>query len=391
LSGHLLNYEGRYPEARAYLDEATRLSESLPAGAGLDRQMAMRGLITLFTMDFRNGDAAAAEASARRFQAAAEAWLREAPSPEARYWSGVAHEVRAHAASLAGDPDLALEVLAQAREVFASLTAEYPHEEAYPRELAVTLMLAAQARTGTGNAGLWKPHVDDWPGAEAALREAEAIFGRRSREDPDDARAAIDWATTLTSLAAVVGRLDPIRSLAQFEEARAVFARLPSVIRDAGYARNQEWFTHCAMAEVLARAGRRDEALAAEAIGLAMVERINRQSEDNLEDRHALHACRFLGARARATLGEADGPARTLDEVARGLGELVATRPGAVTPYLGLVETLSLLAELRPQERCALLEEARTTWRGWPGTPTPFTRKRSAELEAAVAGCARAH
>jgi hypothetical protein len=56
-------------------------------------------------------------------------------------------------------------------------------------------------------------------------------------------------------------------------------------------------------------------------------------------------------------------------------------------PYVGLVETLELQAALEPGRRCALVDEGAATWRSWPGAPTPYTRRREAELDAARAGC----
>jgi hypothetical protein len=56
-------------------------------------------------------------------------------------------------------------------------------------------------------------------------------------------------------------------------------------------------------------------------------------------------------------------------------------------PYVGLVEALGLLTALRPAQRCALLDEAAAAWRSWPGAPTPYTRRRQAELDAARAAC----
>jgi len=76
-----------------------------------------------------------------------------------------------------------------------------------------------------------------------------------------------------------------------------------------------------------------------------------------------------------------------LGEAAAGLRAILAARPSTIVPYVGIVETLGLLASIRPAERCALLHEALVAWRAWPGTPTPYTSRRRAELDAAVAGC----
>jgi hypothetical protein len=66
---------------------------------------------------------------------------------------------------------------------------------------------------------------------------------------------------------------------------------------------------------------------------------------------------------------------------------LLAARPSNLVPYEGLVEALSMLAPLRPVQRCASLDEAASVWRSWPGTPTPYTERRLAEIEAGRAGC----
>src|SRR5262249_51982447 len=156
--------------------------------------------------------------------------------------------------------------------------------------------------------------------------------------------------------------------------ARAIFVSLPASARESAYARQFERLGACAMAVPLAASGRRAEALAAAEAGLAMAERDAATPGAALDARLGPWMCRFLGARARHTLGDDVSAAALLEETARALRPIVAARPATMVPYVGLTETLRLLAAIRPAAQCALLDEAAATWISWPGAPTPYTR-----------------
>jgi hypothetical protein len=141
------------------------------------------------------------------------------------------------------------------------------------------------------------------------------------------------------------------------------------------------------MAVSLAAQGRRADALAAASSGIALASFGAGDAAASLKDRMHPWMCRFQTARVWRALGDDATAARLLEETAAGLQPLLAPRPATLVPYVGLVETLELHAAIEPGRRCALLDGAAAAWRSWPGAPTPYTRQRNAELDAARTGC----
>jgi hypothetical protein len=180
---------------------------------------------------------------------------------------------------------------------------------------------------------------------------------------------------------------DAAEALRWFRRARAAFSAMPAPLRESGYARQFEWFGQCSMAVSFARQGQRSEALAAAHTGLGIAEKHAAAPSASFDARLAPWMCRFEAARARRALGDDAAAAALLEETAAGLRPVLARRPSTIVPYIGLVETLELLAALLPGQRCRWLDEASAAWRSWPGAPTPYTRRRAAELDAARAKC----
>jgi tetratricopeptide (TPR) repeat protein len=311
-------------------------------------------------------------------------WARSRPSPEARYWIGVAHEMAGIVRSRSADAEAAVREYDQARAVFEMLLAEYPENAAYRRELSFATMRLAGLHSGVAETSIWEPNLGDLRGAEVLMRRSLRLRESQVLRDPEDQRAVVETANRFVQLAAIVAARAPRESMRLFERAVEVFSSLPSAVRQSGYSRQLEWFAHCSAAEPLARHGRRAEALAAIRQGLAIVEPDAREA--GFEKGLALLMCRYQVARARRTLGEA-GVAEQLEDVATGLRRLIASQPSHVVPYIGLVQALELLAETRPRERCLLLQQVEATWKAWPQPPTSFTRLRHAEAERVLARC----
>ena len=150
-----------------------------------------------------------------------------------------------------------------------------------------------------------------------------------------------------------------------------------------------EWFGQCAMAISQARLGHRAEAIEAMTRGMSLA-RLNAQLEGaSFEDRLGPWMCRFQAARARRALEDMTEATQQLEEVARHLREVLATRPTTILPYVGLTDTQELLAETQPEQRCTHLGLAAAAWATWTGPSTPFVRQRQSRLQATLADCPR--
>jgi hypothetical protein len=320
------------------------------------------------------GNPSAAEVEQQAASDAASAWLRIERSPRTRYWLGVTTGLASHPRWDLGDPDGALEAREAARKIFAELSAEFPDDASYRRELAFNLLNIGALRGGAGEAQEWGPHLDDGHGAQLALAESMRLFEQIQAKDPADSRAAITTADAVTRLA-MVDR-DP---LPPYARALSILQALPAVARESHAAKDSERLVQCAMAAPLARAGRRVEARRAIERGSILASQ-SPQVVDKAE-------CEFQVAPARLALGEANVDKR-LEEVAAELRRLSTTTPASFQYRIGLVETLRRLSQLRPQDRCKLLEEARAVWSASQAAPTPFTKRWQASLDADVSRCA---
>jgi tetratricopeptide (TPR) repeat protein len=376
--------DGRLEPARESLLEATRLVESIPKDADFDHEAMVRGYLALFQLEDVMGDPAAmAELAQSCLETATEmAALRR--SPEARYWMGIAHEMAGHAQARSADPEAAVREFERATAVFEELMALHPENASYRRELSMAYGRLAGHLSGTGEASVWEPSLRDPRRAEEMFRKAIRLREWQLERDPEDQRGALETANRIAQLAVTIAAGDPQESSRLFQRAAEIHRGLPVHYRRSGYSRQLEWFTHCSMAEPLARLGRRAEAAAAFREGLAIAEHLAREA--GFENRLAPLVCRYQAARSQFALGE-EGVAERLEEVAAGLRQLIAAHPSNVIPYIGLVETLQLQAEVRPRSRCDFLQQAEAAWLSWPGASTSLVRLRRAEIQAALAGC----
>jgi hypothetical protein len=189
----------------------------------------------------------------------------------------------------------------------------------------------------------------------------------------------------LTAHAALVAGRDPRAALLILERARRRFEALPPEMRATSGL--NEWFTLCTLAEPLARAGRRSDALREAGRGLAMVRSVLPPKNASVYERVSVDSCLVLVTRMHRALGDDRAALPLLDEAH---ADLVALAKGPGSPDIqvlnGLTEVLTLLAAIRLDQRCALLGEAQTAWNSWK-LPTAYTRGRVADVERSRSGC----
>ena len=379
--------ERSHAPARASIAAAIDLVEASPRDDQFDDELATILRVKGIELAVNVGDLAAAHRHAEACLAVATRRAAATADPEARYWAGVAHEGSVLRWSYAGDPEAAIRDLDEAAAIFAALASEHPQHVAYRREHWSALYLGASFRAGVGNAMIWQPSTGDRPAAEALLREALGLAQRLVERDPDDHRAAAELAYTLDLLAATIADRDPAAALSLFQRAREVVAALPDAARASAYVGQFEWYGQCAMAEPLARLGRRDEAIAAATRGLALAS--HAAGADSLEARLSPSLCRYLAARAHRSLGDDVTATGLLAQTVIELRAVMAAFPAILSPCLGFTAALELLAAIDPARRCEHLGRAADAWTTWPGAPTAFTGRRLAALTSARAGCPR--
>ena len=373
--------------ARANALAAIDVVASLPEDASMDYGMVARGYAQLVNPEMEDADFESATRHAEALLQLATRWSKANGSPEARYWVGISREIRGGILNLTGDPDAAVPEFRAAAQAFDALSEEHPENAPYRREAWFARSSIATSLSGIGDAKIWVPNVDEPAAAEREARAALAIAQRLSHQDRGDTRAALELSETGDLVAAIVGERDPEAALPVFQEARDVFAALPASFRSSGYATQFEWFGDCAMAVALARQGRRADALEALARGFSAAQLNASVQGASLEERMGPWMCQFQAARARRALGDTGEAVRLLEAISLGLDTLLAQRPRAILPYVGLVETLTLLAELQPERRCGELKRASDAWRSWPKASTPYVRQRQAKLDAALGDC----
>ncbi len=373
--------------ARASTLAAIDVTAALPEDDTFEYETVARGFAQLFNFEMEDADFESAERHVDALLQLATRWSRASKSPEPGYWIGVARESLGAMLGLTGDPDAAVPELRAATLVFSALVAEHPENAAYRRELGFARSVTTVSLSGVGDAKIWVPSTRDLPAAEREQREALAVAEHLAKRDLGDTRAALELSATQDQLAAVLGERDPAAALPLFERARDTFAAVPASFRSSGYAIQFERFGQCAMAVCLGRLGRRADATLAIERGMAAATHNAELEGASFEDRIGPWMCRYQAARARRALGDTAQAVQLLDEVAGGLATELAPRPRNILPYVGMLETLSMLEELEPDRRCAHLQRASGVLASWPGASTPYLRRRQAALDAARAGC----
>jgi hypothetical protein len=318
-------------------------------------------------------DPAAARMYARKCLDVATDWAQHDPSAEPRYWVAVARDMVAHALVMAADPETALGELEAAHAGFEALASEHPEDARFRREVAFNDHLTALVLSGSD----WTPALPDPVGAEERWRAALGVQERQAQRDPNDSRTAVLMADLDSRLAVLIVARVPEEARAFSARARAIFESLPPATRASDFGRGFEASARCRMAPVLARLGRREEAGEELRTALTLF-----GDPPDFAGRVELSECDVHAAEAWRTIGDPARAERHLRAAAARLRDAIPAQAGAIRPYIGLVEALSALAQVRSGERCALAEEAAALWRSWPGAPTPYTRRRQAELEA---------
>jgi hypothetical protein len=387
--GYLYRWEGNYDLARRTLLEGLGLVDGMAGSPTFDHNVAALGLFTLWTLDKDARALPEMRATSQRALDLASAWVARDGSADARYWLGMAHGYRAFEDELAGDPDAALVAYGQASLDLDRLLADAPDAESYRSDLAQLLWRQSRVLGGRGDGELWMADLGHLGEAEATLRRSLALIEGLEARDSKDARTTVRAAATLADLAVIVAERDLAAALALDERAAAIYQGLAPAVRAWSYTKKSEWFLDCSRAELLARAGRRDEARASLAHGQALVAEAATAPGASFRDRGAEPYCRVYEIRARLALGEMQRARVDAVEATTSLRQLLAERPTTVAPLLGLVEAIGLEAQAMPELRCALRAEAALAWRAWAGAPTDFTRRRLAELEleASAARC----
>ena len=276
-------------------------------------------------------------------------------------------------AGRAGDPRAAVTATREATAVYAQLIKEHPAVARYARERIYASFTRAIYENGRGDGRIWVPSLGDDAAAETTLREVLPAIERLAEQDSNDTGAQIGRAVVLTSLGLAVAARSPGGAVELYDRALVAYDHVPPSFRTTPAGRESEFLIHCAEADALATLGRPDDAWARLRRGLELAE--------------ASHTpvCKLLGGRALRRIGDREGAAALLDAV------VAALRPRLDEPELtvriGLTEALGELAEVRPEQRCALVRDALAVWRSRP-IETSYWRDREAALMAQVAsGC----
>jgi hypothetical protein len=375
--------------ARALIREALRVTETVPRDGSFDYQIVAQGHVCLAQIGLYLGDTLAASRSADRCLEVAQQWRGLKPSLMSRYWVAAAQEARALTRGEAADPDAAIGDLQATVKTLEELVRERPERAPYRRELCGTLGRIAGYSLGIGDDGWWLPSREDRRTAETAMMRTVPLAERLANRDVQDHRSRTELAWYLTQFGATRAGYDLEGGLRLLSRARRIYESLPPSERRSGYAREMGWFLHCALAEPLARLGRRAEALVASHTGLLLAE-VSASPTASLQERMRVPMCRRQVAGMLRALGEAAAAVELLRRTANELRGLISTRPSAISAYIGLVDTLLTLAEIRPRERCALGAQALEAWRSWRGAPTAYTRRMEASLHRRRAGCSPA-
>jgi tetratricopeptide (TPR) repeat protein len=336
--------------------------ERLASSPSFDDRTAMLGYTALFVAEL-NGDADAATLlrSAQTMVDHGERWAGHDRAGEARYYLGVAYEVRGIAEEAVADPDAAVVDTERAIDIFRELVTADPDVAKYRRELAASLSqrLAAYLQ-GFGNGMPWTPSVGDRDAGERVDLEALPILEQLVERDRANTIAVVDLATTLVAHGdAVIGR-DPASALAAYERALAAYAATPASARASGQLLAVEWEAHCAIADALARAGRPEAARAEMRDGEARAAAASGP--------YFLAKCRYRLARAELTLGDRSGARQLLEQAAGELRDVIAHDPADAVARSGLVATLEALMRIDAAE----CRDVLAAWDGWPGATTPF-------------------
>jgi non-specific serine/threonine protein kinase/serine/threonine-protein kinase len=298
-------------------------------------------------------------------------WHEAHPTADTRYALAVMSGLRSDHLLMDADPAAACAELDLARTDLARLEQEFPHDVRFTRELAYNAILGAACRASTGNTVMWSPNIGDLAGAEKLLREARARSERLIASDAGDVRHVMMLSTLESQLALVVVERDPQQASELVDAASRHYLSLPAEIQAADVDR---WFAYCPASDVLARAGRADDARTFARTGLDSAHAVATKPDALFEDRLHLAMCRYYVARADRTLGDASAARALLEQTARELDALRAERPRHAHTYVGLAATLHLLAELDPAGACALRTRASEVWRAWPGPSTSYVQ-----------------
>src|SRR5262249_43245611 len=142
-----------------------------PEDGAYDYQLVAQANLILANQEIEDGSMEDAQRRLDTCVDVAKRWEKAAPSPDARYWRGTAQEMRGQIFLLNGDPDMAIPALRESAAAFASLSAEYPENGPYRRELWMSRHFVGASLGGVGDAKTWNPSIGDPARAEQELRD----------------------------------------------------------------------------------------------------------------------------------------------------------------------------------------------------------------------------
>ena len=226
---------------------------------------------------------------------------------------------------------------------------------------------------GSGDGEEWYANLGDRAESERVVRGAiddAALLSERDRNDPTPRQ---ELGLFEAMLGATLADHDLAGAKAHLERGIAAFAgdKEPDNLPVS--------FAHCALADVLARIGKPDDARREATLGLDMI----RGTE--FGDRIRLQVCRRYIAHAYLALGDRSAALAMVDATLDDLRRLAAERPNTVSPLLGTADVLLLRGEIR--SGCEDLRRAADVFRAWSGETTPYLVRRRADLEAAANNC----
>ncbi|HRI72777.1 MAG TPA: hypothetical protein PK156_51425, partial [Polyangium sp.] len=231
-------------------------------------------------------------------------WAKADSSKVSNYWQAVAHQMRGRRSLMLGDPAEGAQALRESASILTALMAEKPEDPDFRREVWMVHLLAGLSQCGGGDTRIWIPNEGNAVAAEEEFNKASRLIEQDVERDPSNARARAEWMVTLDAHAWLIAEHIPEKAAEQFQRARKIFANLPAKTREQGYVRDYERAGQCAMAESLARLGRRDEALAAMKSGLALAKENATGSTVSGDSRIAVWTCTYQAGRAWMALGD---------------------------------------------------------------------------------------
>jgi eukaryotic-like serine/threonine-protein kinase len=258
--GQMQNYVGKTDEARKHFMTALRLARPYQAAAPSDedrRQFLAGALTGVADLQMDSQEMREGLANYREALAVLDSAEFRGLSPKTLEIVGTIHNSIGLALTETGPLSAALEALRHAAEIRERLIREYPGNLTYQRRLLITDLRIARVLGGTEFASLGDP-----ASASVYMAKARSIAERLAQLDSNNAQAKSD----LLAAYAVIGEVESYSHFgAPIGWFRKSIAIAQELLRGAPGSANYRWQLAIGsqrLADVLARSGRRKEALA---------------------------------------------------------------------------------------------------------------------------------